>query len=592
LRELVRAGATVVGRRPTRSPSLSGYPGCDAEIARIAEELWGDCDGRRVTEHRLGAGRVVWGRPLGELLASMGAPPDSESKAVDAPARVSFIHRSTGGAEIYFVASAEHRRRELVCTFRIAGREPELWRPDTGRVEPCPVWRERDGRTEVPLRFDPAGSVFVVFRRAPPADHFVEVRREGPSPSRRRPDELVIVEALYGVGAGSGPRRTDVTEQVRAMVERGVLRIPATNAMAGGDPAPNVMKELRVDFAAGGARASRTVRENQTLELPEGAEVARAIYGVLPPEAELVDREIDITNRLNALIADGSLDVAVTNELAGSDPAYGVVKRLRVRYLLNGVRKSVTVSENQRLVLPPGLAGACEPPAYELAAVPGGELQVRAWVPGRFAFTAASGRSAALDVSEVPPPTEVEGPWVVRFPPGLGAPESVELARLASWTEHQDPGVRYFSGTATYTKAIDCPRAALGPGRRVYLDLGGVKNLARVRLNGTDLGCLWKPPFRLDATDSLRPGANRLEIAVTNLWPNRLIGDEQFPDDCEWSGDALARWPDWLVAGRPRPEPRRVAFATWKHWRRHDELLESGLIGPVRLEYVAVQEVR
>jgi len=79
---------------------------------------------------------------------------------------------------------------------------------------------------------------------------------------------------------------------------------------------------------------------------------------------------------------------------------------------------------------------------------------------------------------------------------------------------------------------------------------------------------------------------------VTNLWPNRLIGDEQFPDDCEWSGDALARWPDWLVAGRPRPEPRRVAFATWKHWRRHDELLESGLIGPVRLEYVAVQEVR
>jgi hypothetical protein len=124
------------------------------------------------------------------------------------------------------------------------------------------------------------------------------------------------------------------------------------------------------------------------------------------------------------------------------------------------------------------------------------------------------------------------------------------------------------------------------------LDLGQVEVIARVRINGHDLGILWKPPFIVDTTGVLRSGHNQLEIEVTNLWPNRLIGDEQLPPDAQWVsadfygitgfGEKLLRWPDWLLKGQQSPTGR-YTFATWKLWTAKDTLLPSGLLGPVTL---------
>ena len=98
-------------------------------------------------------------------------------------------------------------------------------------------------------------------------------------------------------------------------------------------------------------------------------------------------------------------------------------------------------------------------------------------------------------------------------------------------------------------------RTGLGKckGRAYWLDLGDLKNITEIKLNGKDLGIQWKPPFRVDITDALRDGGNELEIRVTNLWPNRLIGDEQLPDDREWDGLHLKTWPQWLLDGKPTP---------------------------------------
>lgn len=98
---------------------------------------------------------------------------------------------------------------------------------------------------------------------------------------------------------------------------------------------------------------------------------------------------------------------------------------------------------------------------------------------------------------------------------------------------------------------------------------------------------IWKPPFEVDVTANAHPGPNSLEIQVVNLWPNRLIGDEQLPEDCEWqtpsnAGAALVKWPAWLLEGNPSPTGR-ITFATWKHWTKDSPLLESGLLGPVTL---------
>ena len=127
-------------------------------------------------------------------------------------------------------------------------------------------------------------------------------------------------------------------------------------------------------------------------------------------------------------------------------------------------------------------------------------------------------------------------------------------------------------------------RRAPAKGARLWLDLGIVKNIARVRLNGRDLGVVWCDPWRVDVTTAIRPLDNVLEIQVANLWPNRLIGDEQEPPDAEYAkGGNLVRWPDWLAKGEPRPSAKRLTFTTWKHYDKDSPLLPSGLLGPVSI---------
>jgi len=194
------------------------------------------------------------------------------------------------------------------------------------------------------------------------------------------------------------------------------------------------------------------------------------------------------------------------------------------------------------------------------------------------------------DAARVPAPQEITGVWKFSFPPNWGAPPSVTLDKLISWTDHPTAGVRYFSGTATYEREIDIAAERLNAGRELWLDLGAVENFAEVSLNGQDFGVMWKPPFRANITAAARPGANRLVVKVTNLWPNRLIGDEQLPPDRQWDGQQLKEWPQWLRQGKPSPTGR-LTFTTWHHWTKGSVLLESGLLGPVTLRTAEILSV-
>jgi hypothetical protein len=162
------------------------------------------------------------------------------------------------------------------------------------------------------------------------------------------------------------------------------------------------------------------------------------------------------------------------------------------------------------------------------------------------------------------PLVPVEGPWTVTFQPGRGAPEGgVRFDSLTSWTRSTEEGVRYFSGTASYTTDVDMPPAAFRPGRRIELDLGAVKEIAEVIVNGQPVGgVLWKPPYRADITPALTRGVNRIEVRVTNLWPNRMIGD--------------------LQPG----VTKTYTFTDFRPFTKDSPLLDSGLLGPVRLEAV------
>jgi hypothetical protein len=574
IKRLVAAGATVVGPPPGRSPGLSDYPRCDAEVQRTAESLWSHC--------------IIDTSPA-EALAVLGVKPDFEAPATTPADRpgpatpaLESIHRVADGADIYFVSNQKPEDVEVACTFRTSGRQPELWHPDTGVIEPAPVFTQADGRTSVPLRLDPCGSVFVVFRRPAEADHLVAVEHTPsggrPVATARKPaPELVVLKAEYGFFKAD-KEYVDVTENVRAMLRAGHRRIPATSAMAGTDPAPNEVKEMCIEFTADGKPKSVTVGENSAITLPADAVIHKATYGLLGDETPL-RQVVDVTRKLASLVKEGTLRVRVENALADHDPAPMISKTLRVEYRCGKAKRTATLGEGQLLELPESTGIRVRLPACALTAR-GGRLTLLAWQAGVVRLRTATGRTLSVDVREVARPVEIAGPWDLSFPPHWGAPDHVALPKLISWTDHPDAGVKYFSGTAVYRKAFSAPQPA--PRSRLFLDLGQLQNLAEVELNGRDLGILWKPPYRVEITDAVRPGQNKLTVRVTNLWPNRLIGDEQLPEDCVWDGIHLKEWPQWLLEDKLSPTGR-LTFTTWHHWHKDDALLPSGLFGPVLL---------
>ena len=396
LRKFVRAGATVVGRRPERSPSLTNYPANDRIVQQIAEELWGDLDGVHRTKRRVGAGRVIWGQPLERVLNALNVPPDVEPSIQDGT--VQWTHRTGPGWDLYFLSNQSSDARKIDVTFRVAGRVPELWHPDTGVIEMLALWQETPGRTTVTLSMDSNGSVFVVF--AIPADE-----------SRR-------VVGLFPQAPGTS------------------------------------IDALRL------------------LQSPAGIEA---------------------------------------------------------------------------------IASA----------------------PGSWLLELASGRRLPLEVGIVPEPLTLQGPWLLTFPERLPKSLRLRLPELVSWADLSPPAARYFSGTAEYSQDFDVPPALLAPDHRLQLDLGAVRELAEVEVNGNDLGVLWKPPFIVDITRVIRPGRNSLRVRVTNTWRNRIIGDYAKPTE-----ERTTFIDPMLRLGKP-----------WLPGGPGTTLSPAGLLGPVTLRTQVVKTV-
>lgn len=490
--ELAAAGATIVGpTRPMKAPGLTDYPNCDAEVTRLAEELWGQ-------------GKVITGKPAEEVLAGTGV-----AKDFDAPSFVRWIHRSADGAEIYFVASNSPQPRETTCTFRIAGLRPEFWRPESGDIQPVAVYSQAGATTRIPISFEPSGSAFVVFRK----------------------------------GAGE-------LDPVTSVSLNGSQVIPPP------EPAPEAV--VRVE---------------------------KAVYGV-PGEAA---RTRDVRAKIQAILDGGESAFVVARLAAGDDPAYGIVKTLDAEYTVGGVTYNVIGKDPDTITFPiaPGVESAVKVRADEK-----GGLTVETEKAGSFELITAKGGVLKTGSQVIPASLEIVGPWDLRFPPKWGAPERIELEKLVSWSEHPDPGIKYFSGTATYAKTISMPGEMLGKGRRIYLDLGQVEVMAAVKINGKDLGVLWRPPYRVDVTGIFKAGDNAIEIRVTNQWINRMLGDEELAEDSDRNPNGtLKSWPQWVQEGKPSPTGR-FTFTSWRLWKKGEAPVASGLIGPVTLRVSALAKAQ
>ena len=302
LKTLVAAGAAILGPEPTASPSMKDYPACDEQVRAAARVIWQDCDGKAKTHVRFENGHVFNGTTVQAALDELKTPAD----VTGLDATLLWTHRTGPGFDLYFLSNQKKEARTVTATFRVSGRQPEVWDAVDGTRRDLPNFAERDGRTEVPLTFGPNESLFIVFAK------------------------------------------------------------PATAAAAAAENFPP-LKDLK----------------------------------------------------------------------------------------------------------------------------------------------------------------SVDGPWAVAFDPVDGAPASVTFDRLADWTKRPEPAIQRYSGKATYATTFDVTAvAADGP---TYVNLGPINGIARVRLNGTEVGSVWCAPWTLDVSGALKPGPNALEVDVTNTWVNQLLANAEKP---------------------------------------------------------------
>jgi hypothetical protein len=608
IKQLVSDGATVFGPRPTGSPSLTDFAKWDQTVTNLAAEIWGDCDGRMLAEHAFGKGKVICGHSLESVLANLHGAADFTSSV-----KLNWIHRQVGDREVYFVANDRSVPLEAVCSFRAKGMRPEFWNPQCGEVSAAAFYQESDAGVTMPLRLEGNGSVFVVFR--PQAKRFepvVKFTRDGAPvvATMAKLPGIKIESATYGV-PGDAARSRDVLAKVQALVNRGELEFPVRDMAVGDDPAYGVVKTLVVNYTTKGQSLSATGQDPEQIVLETSIFLTTGVTGNPglkgeyftnrdlsgTPTVVRTDAGVNFswnsgspaagipannwsarwTGTLTALrsgeyefrfYADDGCRLFVNDKPvidhwqldSGNDAHTGRIKLIAgEKYSFRAEYFQAQGNDHIQLswVVP-----AQQRPA-EIHCDSAGRLEILATQSGHYELTSSTGAKRKVDIQSVPPPGEVAGEWNASFPPKWGAPAQITLDHLSSLSEHTNPGVRFFSGTVTYTKAFDWKPAKETSKQKLktWLDLGEVQAMAQVKLNGHDLGVLWKPPFLVDVTGTLKSGANQLEISVANLWPNRMIGD----------------------AGLAKEE--RFTWSSYEPFTRESPLPKSGLLGPVTLRY-------
>lgn len=574
VKELVEAGAKVIGAKPSKSPSLENYPKCDNEVLLMSENLWNE--------------DLVKDQSILEFLKNSSQPADFRIEKGDAT-DVSFIHRQTDDADIYFIANARKESREIAVCFRVSGKQPELWNAETGSRKDLAVFKANsDGTTSVPIQLGMEEAVFVVFKKAANSNYLVDAKIQLDQPSAEPLSNLQLIKAEYGTFLQEG--LIDITDLVKNEVKGNRLNFTASRQFCDCDPAMGYVKEFRMEYQIGDKTEFKTVLEKEHVQIDAGdkeLKVVRAIFGKFKPETKGVPKFYpyqNVTENIQSKLESGVFDIPVTDALLGDTVLDGPGKSLKIVFSTDGEERTLMIPEGEFLKL------AKDKPKPELVY----KDRVIHWVTpfaGKMTYTATSGKTKSAEVKSVPEPIELLGAWDVSFPPYWGAPEKVKFDKLISWTDSDDDRIQHFSGTATYKKVFELSADYRQSDKSLELDLGSVAVIAEVIINGKNAGVLWKAPFRINIDELVKKGKNILEVKVTNLWPNRLIGDEKLPLDIERSGTQTKVLPEWLVNETERSSGR-ITFPSWNHFKRDDLLLSSGLLGPVKINTYVVKELK
>ncbi len=551
LASLVKDGATIIGPKPDQTGTLIDYPRRDGLVARLADKLWGECDGQSVKGHRYGKGRVLWNRSVADVLQEKGIGQDFQYTGADKRTQLDYVHRRTDSEDIYFVINLNERWEAIECAFRVSGKQPQLWHPETGQLTDIPAYDIRDGMTCMSLHLKPAESVFVVFREPAAATHFTRIE----TLARRASETWQAFTPHSATPAGPmwlSNGKTDVAEQYITFdlgVTHALKKIRVWNYI---EPVRGFMnygiKDMEIQASADGT----DFRTCGTFSLIEASQIEDKHYhqdlDVQVDSARYVRFNVKTNHNTDWYSNGVSQHVGLCRvKFFGADEIAGV----KIHSVSSGVAFAPASDD---------MMGTARPDS-ELKMDAANRPYLRVWTPGTYALHRTEGLPKTVEVRSVTEPLEITGPWKVSFQAARGAPDQTHFEKLISWTDSKEDGIKYFSGRAVYRREFEMPRRNLKKNAHLELNLGVVQDVARVSLNGQEIAVLWKPPFCVDITDAVEPGENTLTVEVANNWTNRLIGDAFVP-----------------------AEKRICKTNLHEKLSRKDRRLQpAGLLGPVRI---------
>ena len=584
IKELTEAGATVIAPRPIASPSIS-----DSGDLKKYEELVAEIfDGNRGVRTRGSfKGKVIWSKNIDEIVDALKILPDFE--VCDSSVNIAWIHRVLNKDHIYFVSSQMKEPISSQFKFKIKrGYEAEIWKPETGEISEVASYYTDDNLSTVNLNFEPEEAYFVVFKKVKEVANYeyVAISKVGGASERNTVPlaELKIESAQFGIFEIKYKNMVDVCQTIRQKVKNNGLSVLSSNQL-GGDPAPGGGKTLWVEYMQDGKTLNSFASEGGSMVIPHSdkkIKILRAMYGLMPENLDDIPKYdfVDISNKVKSLVENGRLKFKPIDFLK-DEIKDGELRQIKISYLENGVSNELIAGMDELVVLPFESWRSLQPSPRLINKE---EKQfAKVWEIGKYELESRSGRTKIIQVENIPEEKLIDGEWEVYFPTVAKDGETVVFDSLNSYTKHKNESIRYFSGTASYSKEIHVPLERFSEDLDIWLDLGRVECIAEVTINGKRLATLWKEPYRVNITDFVAPGVNKLKVDITNLLVNRLIGDEQYPDEYEYREGMITEYPAWLDDSSQQLESPRKTFSVVKLWKQDEELVESGLLGPVVL---------
>lgn len=522
--ELLRQIKRLIGQGATvllSSEKPEGYMGMDLVKDKAVKLLAAEL------WNMAGRGNVYRSKDLRQVLKKCCISPDFSFIAENKDAQIHFIHRAVNGDDVYFVANHRRRMEKITAAFRITGKVPVLWDAETGNTGIPVAYKQENGMTKVTFTLQESGSAFIVFHK----------------------DKTGKI----------------VTSDFKEIVPKSVLLQPLFNTFT-------VSLWAKPETFAASGRGFLLFPDQGEERYGEG----HAVVGIAMGQNGV---RIYERTKINSVVLESKTPIEgwtyITLVYSDGVPTL----------YLNG--KKEAIGKKSMFICSPAYDVPMAEEQY-IASFEGDQTEFRymaeAWSPRKVQEEYVKGLPSPVLSGNNKSLLTLNTDWKVCFPVDSKAPTEVRMNTLRSLHKHENFNIRHFSGKATYKKTFILTKKDLKDYSKIMLDLGRVENIAEISVNGENPVLVWKAPYRIDITSVVKVGENSVTINVTNLYPNRIIGDEYLSERYEYDEyGRIVKLPFWYVNQQEDSNRERVLFVPWKYYKNTDPLLEAGLLGPVRI---------